>query len=216
MTTVNVEEIKTMSVKERIIRVSNEIKIEKTGWNSYGEYAYVTPEDLENALKPLLLKYRLFTHVNVSHLENGRNIATLKIEDFDNDDDCQVYTMDVPDITLKAANAVQSVGGLRTFCTRYLKMSAFSVAENSDDFDNLENGGEGKPAGKKKSENPDEKVKNELIKFCQERIGEDEGNRKKINEMLKNYGADGKIKDMTTANAKKALADMKKIFGGNN
>lgn len=210
MATVN-DEIKSMSVKERIVRVSNEIKIEKTGWNAYGEYAYITPEDLENALKPLLLKYRLFTHVNVNHLENGRNIATLKIEDFDNDDDYQIYSMDVPDITLKAANAVQSVGGLRTFCTRYLKMSAFSVAENTDDFDNMENGGESKSSSKTKAENPDQKVKNELTEICKEKIKELGGDKTAVYEVLKKYETNGVIKNMTTANAKKALSDIKKI-----
>lgn len=210
------EEIKSMSVKERIIRVSNELKIEKTGWNAYGEYAYITPEDLENALRPLLLKYRLFTHIDVKHIEDNRNIAKLTITSFESDEDPQIYTMNVPDISLKAASAVQSVAGLRTYCTRYLKMSAFNVAENSDDLDSGEAGQDKKPAKKtaEPKKNPDEKVKDELTEFCKAKIAENSANRPKINEMLKNYGANGVIKDMTTANAKKALADMKKIFAG--
>lgn len=212
----NIVNVENMSVKERIIRVSNELKIEKTGWNAYGEYAYITPEDLENSLRPLLLKYRLFTHIDVKHIEDNRNIATLTITSFESDDDPQIYTMNVPDISLKAASAVQSVAGLRTYCTRYLKMSAFNVAENSDDLDSNESGqekkSEKKPAQPKK--NPDEKVKDELTEFCKAKIAENAENRAKINAMLKNYGANGVIKDMTTANAKKALADMKKTFVG--
>lgn len=209
-----------MSVKERIIRISNELKIEKTGWNTYGEYAYITPEDLENALRPLLLKYRTFTHLDVRHMENGRNIAVLTISTFENDDDAQIYTMDVPDITLKAANAAQSVAGLRTYCSRYLKMSAFNVAENSDDLDannNSDTGENKKGTAKEKQsaekKNPDEKIKDELTDFCKKKIAEDANNRKKIEEELKKYGANGVIKNMTTANKKKALADFKKIFG---
>lgn len=212
--------IEMMSVKERIIRISNELKIEKTGWNTYGEYAYITPEDLENALRPLLLKYRIFTHLDVRHMENGRNIAVLNISTFENDDDVQIYTMDVPDITLKAANAAQSVAGLRTYCSRYLKMSAFNVAENSDDLDannNSDTGENKKGTAKEKQsaekKNPDEKIKDELTDFCKKKIAEDANNRKKIEEELKKYGANGVIKNMTTANKKKALADFKKIFG---
>lgn len=212
--------IEMMSVKERIIRISNELKIEKTGWNTYGEYAYITPEDLENALRPLLLKYRTFTHLDVRHMENGRNIAVLTISTFENDDDVQIYTMDVPDITLKAANAAQSVAGLRTYCSRYLKMSAFNVAENSDDLDannNSDTGENKKGTAKEKQsaekKNPDEKIKDELTDFCKKKIAEDVNNRKKIEEELKKYGANGVIKNMTTANKKKALADFKKIFG---
>lgn len=212
--------IEMMSVKERIIRISNELKIEKTGWNTYGEYAYITPEDLENALRPLLLKYRTFTHLDVRHMENGRNIAVLTISTFENDDDVQIYTMDVPDITLKAANAAQSVAGLRTYCSRYLKMSAFNVAENSDDLDannNSDTGENKKGTAKEKQsaekKNPDERIKDELTEFCKKKIAEDVNNRKKIEEELKKYGANGVIKNMTTANKKKALADFKKIFG---
>lgn len=210
--------IEMMSVKERIIRISNELKIEKTGWNTYGEYAYITPEDLENALRPLLLKYRTFTHIDVRHMENGRNIAVLTISTFENDDDVQIYTMDVPDITLKAANAAQSVAGLRTYCSRYLKMSAFNVAENSDDLDANNNSGAGeskKTSAKESAEkkNPDEKITDELTTFCKKKIAEDVKNREKIEEELKKYGANGVIRKMTTANKKKALADFKKIFG---
>lgn len=212
--------IEMMSIKERIIRISNELKIEKTGWNTYGEYAYITPEDLENALRPLLLKYRTFTHLDVRHMENGRNIAVLTISTFENDDDVQIYTMDVPDITLKAANAAQSVAGLRTYCSRYLKMSAFNVAENSDDLDannNSDTGENKKGTAKEKQsaekKNPDERIKDELTEFCKKKIAEDVNNRKKIEEELKKYGANGVIKNMTTANKKKALADFKKIFG---
>lgn len=209
----------TLSVKERITRLSDELVINKTGWNSYGNYAYVTPEDLDNALKPLLVKYRLFVHFDVIRTQDNRNAAVLTIEDFDSEDGMQHYSMNVEDISLKAANVVQSAGGLRTFCSRYLKMTAFSVSENVEDLDSDVKRGEEeneKPkktsAPKSEAKNPDEKIKGELIEACKEKINALGGDKSKVNEVLKKYEPDnGIIGKMTTANAKKALADIKKI-----
>ena len=217
---------KIMSVKERIVRISNEMKVEKTGWNAYSNYAYVTPSDLDNELKPLLEKYRLFIHFTVQKMDDGKNEAILRVEDWDSESDCQIYNMVTEDITLKAANTAQSTAGLRTFCRRYLLMTAFSVSDDDSDYDAQDNTGSGKSSKNQKKvgeepdaqKNPDEKVKDELISLCKDKIAEAKAVEKEkemrdaINAITKKYEPKaGSIKEMLTQNVKQAIVDVKKL-----
>jgi len=128
-------ELEKRGLKERIILIANELKIDKTGYNTYSEYFYLKPDDLSNALKPLLLKYRIFDHFEPQELDDGRTRYTLRLEDFDSEA-VIIYTMTVSEVILKGANNVQSKGAQRTYVKRYLLMTAFDIAEDSDDPDN--------------------------------------------------------------------------------
>jgi hypothetical protein len=218
-------DVKTLSVKERITRISNEMKVEKTGWNDYSKYAYVTPSDIDNPLKPFLVKYRLFNHFALRKKEDGKNEAVLRVEDWDTEVGRQIYTMTTEDISLKAANTAQSAAGLRTFCRRYLLMTAFNVSDDDSDYDAQDNGSEGKQkkqkaVGEKEEapKNPDEKIKDELISVCKEKISEAVGANKEsemrsaINVIMKKYEPEaGNIKKMLTQNVKQAIVDVKKL-----
>ena len=203
--------VKEMSVKERIARISSELVVIKTGFNEYSKYLYITPEDLFTPLKPLLLKYRLSMLYNVRRTRDGRNEAVLRIEDFDTDVGRLIYTMNVGDITLKSANEVQSMGGLRTYCKRYLVMDAFNVVENSDDLDSKDTAPDDKKSKKEAKKDPTNEAKTELQTICREKIKENENNRETIMEILKKFDSAGQIKNFTYQNAKDAIKLIKAI-----
>lgn len=203
--------VKEMSVKERIARISSELVVIKTGFNEYSKYLYITPEDLFTPLKPLLLKYRLSMLYNVRRTRDGRNEAVLRIEDFDTDVGRLIYTMNVGDITLKSANEVQSMGGLRTYCKRYLVMDAFNVVENSDDLDSKDTAPDDKKSKKEAKKDPANEAKTELQTICREKIKENENNRETIMEILKKFDSAGQIKNFTYQNAKDAIKLIKAI-----
>jgi hypothetical protein len=164
----SISDIGTMTVRERIVRISNELKISKEGRNTFSDYDYIRPDDLQDALKPLYLKYRIFAHFGMRKLKDGKNEAVLRIEDWNTDSGRQIYTLTVDDISIKGANSAQNVGGLRTYCNKYLLMTAFNISSDEDDLDNGKNtnGGDKKP----KAENVksgDEILASELIKLCQ-------------------------------------------------
>lgn len=205
------ENIKNMSVKERTARISNELVVIKTGFNEYSKYTYITPEDLFTPLKPLLLKYRLRMLYNVRRTRDGRNEAVLRIEDFDTDVGRLIYTMNVGDITLKSANEVQSMGGLRTYCKRYLVMDAFDVVENTDDLDSKDTTSDDKKNKKEAKKDPTNEAKMELQTICREKIKENEGSRETIMEILKKFEPAGQIKNFTYQNAKDAIKMIKAI-----
>lgn len=190
-TVTNNDDITAMTVKERIIRISNELRVEKEGRNTYSDYEYIKPDDLQNALKPLYLKYRIFAHFGVRKLKDGRNEAVLRVEDFGTDTGRQIYTMVSDDIQIKGANSAMNVAALRTYCNRYLLMTAFNISSNDDDLDNDRNqNGDGKvqkkPVQAKKSE--EESAKAELIRLCQEKAKTD---RQKVIDLITKYEASG-------------------------
>jgi hypothetical protein len=202
-----------MTVKERIIRISNEIEVNKGGFNTYSEYEYIRPDDLQIALKPLYLKYRLFAHFNLRKLKDGKNEAILRIEDFDSDVGRQIYSMVVEDITMKAANSAQNVGGLRTYCNRYLLMTAFNISSNEDDLDNEKNsGGDKKPKeSTKKNAGEDAAMKN-LINICKEKAVID---RDAVVAMITKYHNSGVVNNVKGIdNINKLMDELKTITGG--
>lgn len=183
------------SVKHRITMVSDELKVQKTGHNSYAGYYYLTPEDILNPLKALLNKHRLFKHFDIvkedvesnfniitektTEIVDGKEVVTerteskpivqqqkeyaiLTISDVDSDE-AQVYKMRVEDIALKGANALQSIGGTRTYCERYLLMTAFSIADNTSDLDASDT------LTPPEKEDPLEKARKELMELCKEK-----------------------------------------------
>lgn len=135
---------KSLSVKERIVKISNEIRIGKDGKNSFQNYEYFKPDDIAKALNPLLEKYELLAHFSMSYSkEKGMYEAKLEMLDIKSDDKV-LYWFDIPMTTLRGTGEAQNAGATMTYAKRYLQMNAFNLADNSADPDNEKN----KPADK--------------------------------------------------------------------
>lgn len=127
------EEKEALSLKARLLKISNEIRVKKDGENTYSNYSYFTPDGILNILNPLLDLHGVFSHFTLERKENSY-IGKLELSDV-NSDDKVCYEMESPEITIKATNPVQSLGGLQTYLKRYLLMNAFNIADNKDDYD---------------------------------------------------------------------------------
>ena len=110
----------------------------KEGWNEYSKYKYFTPEQVEQIVYEACAETGLLTMFSIVSDNNGHPHGELKIIDIETGeyDRAVMYTA-MPSI--KATNATQQAGGAMTFTERYLKMSAFGIAENSLDFDSQDN-----------------------------------------------------------------------------
>src|SRR5882724_11179395 len=70
------------SVKQRIVIISNEIRVAKAGKNDFMKAEYFKPDDIMKAINPLLEKYGLITIFNMTFSkEKGMYDGTLIIED---------------------------------------------------------------------------------------------------------------------------------------
>jgi len=121
-------------LKERIMLVSLEANIDKSGKNAFANYDYFKGDVLLITVKPLLAEHRIFFHFNPEELENGKTKYFLRLEDYDSNDFVS-YDMTVDQISLKGTNEVQNKGAQRTYCFRYLLMAALGVANDEDDPD---------------------------------------------------------------------------------
>ena len=128
--------IKTQSTIERIMRVSNEIRISKDGKNSFQNYEYFKPDDINKAIVPVLLEHGLYAKFDmIFNAEKGVYEGSLKIGNFENKDDFEIYSLDVKEALVKGASPVQCSGATMTYLKRYILMNAFNLADNKDDPD---------------------------------------------------------------------------------
>ena len=112
-------------------------KLKKEGKNTYSNYEYFTPSQIEFLVatachnNKLLTSFDLirndlgvFGRLNIYDLESGEKLTT-------------EMASAIPEI--KATNIAQQLGGCVTYTERYLKMSLFGITDNQLDFDTTEN-----------------------------------------------------------------------------
>lgn len=100
----------------------------KTGRNDYSKYDYFELSDFLPHINEIQAE-----HNTVSLFAVNNERATLSIVDCDTEKQIE-FSIPIAELALKGANAIQNVGGLTTYCRRYLYMIAFEIAEN-DEFD---------------------------------------------------------------------------------
>jgi hypothetical protein len=122
-----------LSVKRRIVLISNELRVGKDGKNTYSNYDYFKPDDIMKALNPLLEKYNLITMFNLLY-QTEYSKAELVVADCDSDEHVE-YIFDIQKATLKGTNEAQNSGATLTYAKRYSLMNIFSIADNDADFD---------------------------------------------------------------------------------
>jgi len=128
------------SVKQRIIKISNELRLKKEGKNNFKEYSYFRPDDINVALNPLFKEYNLIAIFNMRYNhEIDMYACELVISDVDNDEDKVVYHFDIPLTQVSGASNAQNAGATMTYAKRYMLMNAFNLADNSIDPDNERN-----------------------------------------------------------------------------
>jgi hypothetical protein len=126
-----------LSVKKRIIKIANLLRVKKDGENKFANYSYFQPDVILANLNPLLEEYDLFTkfELKVHPTKEDYYLGELTIEDVDTEDGKQIYEFDIEKAEVKGANKAQNSGATLTYAKRYSLMNAFNIADNDDDFD---------------------------------------------------------------------------------
>lgn len=129
-----------LSVKKRIVMISNLLRLEKTGKNTFSNYDYFKPDLILQALNPLLEQYNLITIFNLKthDTKEGYYTALLTIEDTESNDKVD-YNFEIGMAEVKGANKSQNSGATFTYAKRYSLMNAFNIADDSVDFDSKKN-----------------------------------------------------------------------------
>ena len=125
---------------QKISKAKDEIKntkLTKSGKNNFNNQTYFSPEQVEILVYNACMNNGLLTKFDLKRNEFGE-YGILKIIDINTEltIDYEIATL-IPEI--KGANITQQLGGCVTYTERYLKMSAFGIVENSNDFDDKDN-----------------------------------------------------------------------------
>ena len=129
-----------MKLTEKLANAKREIKetkLKKEGKNTFSNYAYFTPSQIELLVQQACFNNRMVTKFDLVRDALGV-YGTLTIFDLDSDDNI-VFTMASAIPEIKATNIAQQLGGCVTYTERYLKTSAFGITDNNLDFDNHDN-----------------------------------------------------------------------------
>jgi len=109
------------------------MNLKKQGRNSYSNYDYYTPEQVNLLVNDAAQKYKLFNKFDLERTELGL-MARLNVTDLESGNSV-LFTIatEIPEI--KATNVAQQLGGAVTYSNRYLLMIAYDIVENALDFD---------------------------------------------------------------------------------
>ena len=129
-------------------------KLKKEGKNTYSNYEYFTPSQIEFLVATACHNNNLLTSFDLIRNDLGV-YGRLTVYDLESGEKLTTEMASaIPEI--KATNIAQQLGGCVTYTERYLKMSLFGITDNQLDFDTTENTKkqtEPKPA-KKEPEQP--------------------------------------------------------------
>ena len=146
------------------------MKITKEWKNSYSNYSYFTPEQVAWLVQKACDEFKLFTKFDLIRDEHWIEWQ-LTVYDTETDESIVfIGATAIPEI--KATNVAQQIWGCMTYTERYLKMTAFWIADNSLDFDTTENTEKTVKAEKKESNSmqPTEWFNNKELEQLKENV----------------------------------------------
>lgn len=124
-------DLKSISLEERILLIMNEIRLVKNGKNTYSNYEYFKPEEINQKINPLLLKYKIFPHFYTTYekiaseeqqINNSegsqftfvtkndlKEVAILELSDILKPEKSRIYKMYIDKVEIKGANKMQNI-----------------------------------------------------------------------------------------------------------
>lgn len=158
------------NISEKLVAIQTELKAPKNLYNSFGKYSYRNAEGIQEALKPLLKKYKAFVILSDSICEVGNRVyvkATAKLQDADSSDSIEVTAFAREAEMKKGMDEAQITGATSSYARKYALNGLFLLDDTKDaDTDEYhEQTNQQKPQRTSKKEQP---VDNKPVQyFCE-------------------------------------------------
>lgn len=122
-----------------LTQIQSELKAPKSQYNNFGKYYYRTLSDIDEALKPLLLKYNAEVHLSDKIVSVGNRIYVEATATFK----CKEETITVTayareDESKKGMDGAQVTGGSSSYARKYALNGLFLI-DDTKDIDSEEN-----------------------------------------------------------------------------
>ena len=157
-----------MNVYEKLMNIQNELVAPKGQFNSFGKYHYRSCEDIVEALKPLLAKYKAtLTITDEIVLIGDRHYvkATATLIDVEKGEKVETTAYAREAESQKGMDLSQLTGSTSSYARKYALNGLFAIDDTKDsDYTNTREKAKDKP--NKPVSNPKDKPKTEVKLYC--------------------------------------------------
>lgn len=122
-----------MELQKKLTQVQSELKAPKKQWNKFGNYSYRSAEDIQEALKPLLLKYELTLVITDSVELIGNRFyvkATAVLTSGDSSLTVSAYAREPENV--KGQGEAQITGATSSYARKYCLAGLFLLDDTKD------------------------------------------------------------------------------------
>ena len=98
--------------------------LKKSGKNGYSGFTYFELADFLPTVNVIFDELKLCSNFSIFE-----NIAHLYIYNSEKPDEQIIFTMPTAELQLKGCTAIQALGGVNTYCKRYLYLNALEIVE---------------------------------------------------------------------------------------
>lgn len=134
-----------MSVYDKLMKVQQELKAPKSNFNSFGKYKYRSAEDILEAVKPLLTKYKatMFITDDIRAIEGRFYLeATITFVDTETSEKVVVKALAREQEDKKGMDPAQLTGAVSSYARKYALSGMFAI-DDTKDMDTMNNSLEG-------------------------------------------------------------------------
>lgn len=124
-----------MTIYEKLAKVQGELKAPKNQYNSFGNYAYRSAEDILSAAKPLCIANGLLLTVSDTIIEVGGRIyvqAAAKVTDIESGESINTAAMAREPNDKKGMDASQITGATSSYARKYALNGLFAIDDTKD------------------------------------------------------------------------------------
>jgi hypothetical protein len=125
---------------EKLIKIQHELKVPKGNFNSFGKYKYRSAEDILEAVKPILSKYKCKVTLTDDIVAIGTKLflkATAKFSDLESEE-CVNGFAELGEH--KGMSSEQCTGTASSYARKYALNGLFLIDETESDADSQNNG----------------------------------------------------------------------------
>lgn len=197
-----------MNIYEKLLKVQVELKAPKGQYNSFGKYKYRSCEDILEALKPVLDKFKLTLFIKDDVIEvNIRNYvkATITLVNTEKPDEIiETSALAREEETKKGMDGSQITGASSSYARKYALNGMFMIDDTKDsDSTNTH----GKEEAKKTTETEFKKAIDMI-----NALANTEEKSEKVFDMIEKFNKNSLL-DCTIEELKKVYNELKKIGG---
>ena len=123
------------SLTTKLMMIQSELKAPKNQWNDFSNYYYRNCEDILNALKPHLMKYKCVVLLTDDLVLIGDRFyikATAKLVDAESDNTISVNAYAREDLQRKKMDGSQLTGSASSYARKYALNGLFAIDDTKD------------------------------------------------------------------------------------